>query len=232
MKKIFVLILTTILFWSCNDDLKFNVPALVGEKEGVDWTAVAFNAVIQPNGTVVITGSDNFERLTLTLPSLAEGDYNQDDANTVATFTDIQNVFYSTNNNPNEELQIYPADLEISLTEYDLASNTISGEFHFNAFTPAGLLGVNFSKGFFYRIPVGGQVAVVVDPDDPDLTCQNLEAIVAVTAINFNAVDATDSTYPNLCASYKIALENLIDECGDADGSLQDVVDDLGDCTS
>lgn len=232
MRKIFALVLTTLLVWSCGDDLKFNTPALAGEKDGVDWNAVSFNAQIQSNGTLRITGSDNFERINLILPSLTPGVYTQDNANTEANFSDFQDVFYSTNNDPDEDLQIYPADLEIELTEYNLSSNTVSGKFHFNAFTPAGLLGVNFSKGYFHRIPVGGSIAIPGEPTDPDLSCQNAQAIVAVTLINFNAVDVTAPTYPTVCNAYRIALEGQIEECGDEDGSLQDIIDSLGDCTN
>lgn len=41
-----------------------------------------------------------------------------------------------------------------------------------------------------------------------------------------------DNTNEDLCIAYKEALENQIAECGDPDGSLQDIIDDLGDCSS
>jgi hypothetical protein len=40
-----------------------------------------------------------------------------------------------------------------------------------------------------------------------------------------------DDTDENLCNAYKTALQNQITECGDTDGSLQDIIDDLGDCS-
>ncbi|MGR7814081.1 hypothetical protein [Lacinutrix undariae] len=47
----------------------------------------------------------------------------------------------------------------------------------------------------------------------------------AATAYNNDTSDAT------LCNAYKTALQNQITECGDTDGSLQAIVDDLGECT-
>ena len=50
------------------------------------------------------------------------------------------------------------------------------------------------------------------------------------------ATDAAATAYNNdntedLCNAYKTALQNQIAECGDANGSLQAIIDDLGDCT-
>ncbi|WCO03040.1 hypothetical protein [Psychroserpens ponticola] len=41
---------------------------------------------------------------------------------------------------------------------------------------------------------------------------------------------ATDETYELLCMAYKTALQNQIQFCGDPDGSLQAIIDSLGDC--
>lgn len=43
----------------------------------------------------------------------------------------------------------------------------------------------------------------------------------------FNEADTNE----DLCNAYKTALENQIAECGDNDGSLQAIIDDLGDCS-
>ena len=40
-----------------------------------------------------------------------------------------------------------------------------------------------------------------------------------------------DNTNEDLCNAYKQALENQIAECGDSNGSLQGIIDDLGDCS-
>jgi len=41
-----------------------------------------------------------------------------------------------------------------------------------------------------------------------------------------------DNTNEDLCLAYKAALENQIAECGDSDGNLQQIIDDLGDCSA
>jgi len=41
-----------------------------------------------------------------------------------------------------------------------------------------------------------------------------------------------NNTDEDLCNAYKQALENQITECGDEDGSLQAIIDDLGDCSA
>lgn len=46
-----------------------------------------------------------------------------------------------------------------------------------------------------------------------------------------NAYNA-DNSNEDLCLAYKTALENQIAECGDSNGSLQEIIDDLGDCSS
>ena len=64
-----------------------------------------------------------------------------------------------------------------------------------------------------------GDGNVVVDCDLQATTDE------AATAYNNDTSDAT------LCNAYKVALQNQITECGDTDGSLQAIVDDLGECT-
>jgi len=52
------------------------------------------------------------------------------------------------------------------------------------------------------------------------------------TQTNYEAVDIMSPDYPQVCNFYKTALENKKQQCGDADGSIQDLIDDLGDCTN
>ncbi|MFN8273668.1 MAG: hypothetical protein U0X58_02190 [Flavobacteriaceae bacterium] len=44
--------------------------------------------------------------------------------------------------------------------------------------------------------------------------------------------NATSSNYVSLCNAYKNALQNEINACGDPDGDLQNIIDNLGDCGS
>jgi len=57
--------------------------------------------------------------------------------------------------------------------------------------------------------------------------CEAAIDAVSIAQSAFN--DATDDNYTDLCNAYKAALENQIVQCGD-DGSIQSIIDDLGDC--
>lgn len=57
------------------------------------------------------------------------------------------------------------------------------------------------------------------------------EATQAVVEASVNFINATEENYQTLCSAYKVALENLIDACGDPDGSIQLSIDALGSCT-
>lgn len=60
-----------------------------------------------------------------------------------------------------------------------------------------------------------------------DAACN--EAIHQSEEARVNYFSATESTFNELCNAYKFALQNQIDVCGD-DGTLQQVIDDLGEC--
>tara|TARA_R100001369_G_scaffold14013_5_gene28517 strand:+ start:13681 stop:14568 length:888 start_codon:yes stop_codon:yes gene_type:complete len=59
-----------------------------------------------------------------------------------------------------------------------------------------------------------------------DMAIQNTE----IARINYD--NASDSDLEALCNSYKVALQNQIEVCGDADGLLQIIITGLGDCTA
>ncbi|TXK74891.1 hypothetical protein [Mesonia sp. K4-1] len=67
--------------------------------------------------------------------------------------------------------------------------------------------------------------------DDPNLDneCEITTIASAEAATNFS--DANDDNYTNLCNDYKAALEAQIDACGDPNGNIQSIIDDLGDCS-
>ena len=64
------------------------------------------------------------------------------------------------------------------------------------------------------------------------MACQNATAVALTTQTNYEAVDIMSADYPQVCNFYKTALENKKQQCGDTDGSIQDLIDDLGDCTN
>jgi hypothetical protein len=75
-----------------------------------------------------------------------------------------------------------------------------------------------------------GGIQTILDAlDCPAISedCANAQTATANAETAYNA----DTTNATLCNAYQTALENEITQCGDADGSLQDIVDGL-DCTT
>lgn len=62
----------------------------------------------------------------------------------------------------------------------------------------------------------------------PDTSCDEASQDTAAAVLAF--VNATDANYTELCNAYKSALEAQIAACGDDSGSLQALIDSLGDC--
>ncbi len=62
-----------------------------------------------------------------------------------------------------------------------------------------------------------------------DNSCELAILATVNVAANFNTATAEDFNF--LCQAYKVTLENQIDICGDANGLLQVIIDELGDCT-
>ncbi|RRO14576.1 hypothetical protein [Flavobacteriaceae bacterium 14752] len=68
-----------------------------------------------------------------------------------------------------------------------------------------------------------------VDNPDDNIECQNAQQATVQAQQDFE--NASNSEYEDLCATYIDALNLQITECGDEDGSLQSIIDELGDCT-
>ena len=69
------------------------------------------------------------------------------------------------------------------------------------------------------------------DIDNPDnsLECQNAQTATIQAQNDFQ--NTSNSEYESLCSAYKDALNLQVLECGDEDGVLQEIIDNLGDCT-
>jgi hypothetical protein len=68
-----------------------------------------------------------------------------------------------------------------------------------------------------------------VDNPDDNIECQNSQTATSQAQNDFQ--NASNSEYENLCSAYKDALNLQILECGDEEGVLQTIIDDLGDCS-
>lgn len=61
-------------------------------------------------------------------------------------------------------------------------------------------------------------------------TCN--EAIVHSAMASYDMYNATPEEFPARCASLKASIQVQMQICGDEEGDLQDMLDDLGDCTT
>ncbi|WP_055443140.1 hypothetical protein [Lacinutrix himadriensis] len=71
-----------------------------------------------------------------------------------------------------------------------------------------------------------GGIQTILDALDCPAISEDCVTAQSATVIAETAYNA-DPTDTNLCLAYKTALENEITQCGDADGSLQDILDGL-----
>ena len=93
-----------------------------------------------------------------------------------------------------------------------------------------------------YTVALQAQIAACGDADGSiqaiidGLNCIDQACSDAIAASNaaleiFDMVDVTDpEAYTQACSDYSFALQDQIIACGDPDGSLQAIVDELGDC--
>lgn len=161
MKKYFSLLALAFLFISCEEDVVLNSPSVQGRLENTFWRAIDSDAVLQPNGGLVITAKARLQTMTLRIPSRNVGTYVLgENQSRVATFVfnyDGSELFYSTGVTTEEDFQ---GDGEIKITEFDAANGTVSGSFRFNAVNmannPLGGEILNFNQGVFYKVPVTG----------------------------------------------------------------------------
>ena len=232
MKKIIVLALTVFTFLSCGEELEFNTPSFQAKKDGNLWEAVTYSATIDDSGSLTITGSDNFEIVTLVVNSTALGMHDVVTTSSYATVLDVNEVLWSTNNTPvnptNPDLPSYPADGVITIKEFILDKGIVSGSFHFNAFNSSGLSSVNFNEGFFHNVPILGLEVEVVTGGN--LSCPDALIAVVNAATDYSVADPSDTNYPEICQTYKTALLNQINACGDTGGIIQMTIDSLGTC--
>ncbi len=60
--------------------------------------------------------------------------------------------------------------------------------------------------------------------------CEIAAMAVSIAETVFN--QASNDNYSSLCSAYRTALQAKIEACGDADGSVQEIIDGLGNCAN
>jgi hypothetical protein len=232
MKKLILLSLVFLTIFSCGDEVQFNSPAFQGDRENVLWRAKAFSVSIESNGFMTITGTNNIETVNLKVPSVTTATFVVGNVNAIeAEYIDAFGTVYSTNNRPDPSVSIYPELGEIVIDDMDVAKAIFSGTFRFLAFDESGLNSVGFTNGIFFKVPlVSGEF-----PDNP-ITCVDTEMDSEEALLAFEATFASglefivSADYEAACNAYIATLNRQRSYCGDADGSIQGLIDSLGSC--
>ena len=148
-KHLTFLILLTLL--ACTETSN-KIPVFEANINGnFNWNAQTFVAIVQNNG-IAISGSDNASSISLIINNLDVGNFD------FYSWTDDYAIFqdtiqYSTRNDGVGSVA-FLSDGEIDILEIDSLNNTITGNFHFDAYDSSGENTINVSEGVFYKIPM------------------------------------------------------------------------------
>jgi chaperonin GroES len=69
MKKIVQIFALILVMASCENDIKTNLPAFLGEKDNIAWRASDTKVTANPGGTITINAYKDNELVTLTVPN-------------------------------------------------------------------------------------------------------------------------------------------------------------------
>jgi hypothetical protein len=154
MKKILSLLVLMAVFTSCEEDVKFNTPAVQGLKNNELWKADDFTALVSSSGALVLTATNEFETVVLRTRDKNPGVYTLgvNDSNkasyTISELTGVGDTFQT-----GTTLGVGEVIISADPRETDLARGYISGSFHFNGYNDEGDI-VYFTNGVFYKVPL------------------------------------------------------------------------------
>ncbi|MCK8482126.1 hypothetical protein [Psychroserpens algicola] len=68
------------------------------------------------------------------------------------------------------------------------------------------------------------------DDGDDGLSCSEATQNTVTALTNFTNSESEPGSYEDLCNAYKLALQQQKEACGDSSGTIQSIIDGLGDC--
>lgn len=142
-----------VAFTSCEEDIKFNNPAVQALKDNERWKATQFSAERGANDVLTIKATNGFETLTLKTTDILPGEYplgiGEGNKASYVLSADGVEMAFQTGTGIGDGL------IEISSDprETDVTRGFISGKFRFNAFSANDSV-VNFRNGVFYKVPI------------------------------------------------------------------------------
>lgn len=174
MKKILSLIVLVAALASCEEDVKFNDPAVQALKDNELWKASSYSAVLNADNSLTITATNGFEIVTLRAESAdpyicdgtevedEDGDrhgceylfgYGQENMASYVLSADGIEMEYQTGNDAVAGEEEGAILIYRNRKYTNIPAGFISGEFYFNATDDDGDV-VNFQQGVFYKIPI------------------------------------------------------------------------------
>lgn len=134
---------------SCEEDVKFNTPAVQALKDREKWKADDFTAYMGADLSLTVVAHKDFETLTLHTDSFNPGVYDMGEGSeNVAGY-----VFEADGTEEDYTTDDTEAGGKIIITETNVTAGYIVGTFNFLAVDSFGNE-VSFTNGNFYRIPL------------------------------------------------------------------------------
>lgn len=154
MKKILSLLVLLVTFASCEEDVKFNNPAVQGLRNNELWRAAQYTASMGGDGSLIIQATNGFETLVLRTSSIDPGtiyELGQNEQNKASFTINVPElggeITYQTGSG------IGDGEIFINTDDTDLTQGFVSGTFWFNA-SADDATSINFQEGVFYRVPI------------------------------------------------------------------------------
>ncbi len=159
-----------LIFTSCSTDIEINDPALQTKINGEDFRSSIKSAVIYEDGTLVITGTSGDETISFSTSAPKVGSYK------MAQQT-LQKVSFKKNH---EEFTVKEGETEGTVTITSINDYEVSGRFYFNNLKDENGKTMNFSDGWFYKLPLENGVyeEEVIPEINPCLLNASLTALV------------------------------------------------------
>lgn len=156
MKKILSLLVLLVAFASCEEDVKFNNPAVQALKDNELWKATEFSAVKSGN-SVILTAKNDVETVVLKMNAPAPESVHElgvDELNKATYQLSVDGIedFYQTGTGLGNGRIVLRAARDNNINATD-GNGFISGSFYFNAVNDEGLI-VNYQEGVFYKVPI------------------------------------------------------------------------------
>ncbi|MDT8414403.1 MAG: DUF6252 family protein [Flavobacteriaceae bacterium] len=162
-KSVLLYLLASLFFFACEDDIEDNSGAFQATVQGVFWKANQATASVLDDGSLVIIGADNDQRLILRTQSFLPNRY------LFSSSLSNNATFETFSGNTQATTRPFQSAGEIFIEKVNPDKGSITGTFHYR--TRETFSGDDFfiREGIFYEIPIVNFDPGLLDPIDPDI---------------------------------------------------------------